>query len=239
MPASDRALTLTRTAAAAASDRLARDIVALDVSDHLVITDAFLICSAPNDRQVRAIVDAVEERLRLDEDARPVRREGDRDARWVLLDYVDLVVHVQHSEEREFYSLQRLWKDCPPIDLGDITSVPETGAGDAGLELAAARFDVADEFTDGDLAGDAHVEVADDHGGEPDDHGDDDLDDDHLDDDDTDADATASGDLDSADPAAVDLDAVEVGGGTGREDDDAETAGPPPSAEPGRPAGGA
>lgn len=112
---------LTRIAAAAASDRLAQDIVALDVSEHLVITDTFLICSAPSDRQVRAIVDAVEERMREQADTRPVRREGDREARWVLLDYVDIVVHVQHTEEREFYSLERLWKDCPFIPLDDVT----------------------------------------------------------------------------------------------------------------------
>ncbi len=135
MPASDRALTLTRIAAAAAADRLAHDIVALDVSEHLVITDVFLICSAPNDRQVRAIVDVIEEKMRQEGGARPVRREGDRDARWVLLDYVDMVVHVQHSEEREFYSLQRLWKDCPPVPLGDIVA---EHAGAAARDAAAA-----------------------------------------------------------------------------------------------------
>lgn len=136
MPASDRALTLTRIAAAAAADRLAHDIVALDVSEHLVITDVFLICSAPNDRQVRAIVDAIEEKMREHAEARPVRREGDRDARWVLLDYVDLVVHIQHSEEREFYSLERLWKDCPAIALGDIVA---EHAGAAARKASAAR----------------------------------------------------------------------------------------------------
>lgn len=138
MPASDRALTLTRIAAAAAADRLAQDIVALDVSDHLVITDVFLICSAPNDRQVRAIVDAVEEKLREQADARPVRREGDREARWVLLDYLDMVVHVQHTEEREFYSLQRLWKDCPPVPLDDVLAVPAVTAAAAGPAAASA-----------------------------------------------------------------------------------------------------
>jgi ribosome-associated protein len=114
--ATDHALTLIRTAAEAASDKLASDIVAFDVSEQLVITDAFLVCSAPNDRQVKAIVDEVEDRL-LRVGAKPVRREGERDGRWVLLDYTDIVVHVQHEEERAFYALERLWRDCPLIPL--------------------------------------------------------------------------------------------------------------------------
>lgn len=122
MPASENAVKLTRLAAEAASDRLARDIVALDVSDHLVITDAFLLCSAPSDRQVRAVVDAIEERLREVVDLRPTRREGEREGRWVLLDYLDLVVHVQHTDEREYYSLERLWRDCPSIELPETVS---------------------------------------------------------------------------------------------------------------------
>ena len=91
----------------------------IDVSDQLVITDAFLLCSATNDRQVRAIVDEIEERLRIEADAKPVRREGEREGRWVLLDYIDIVVHVQHEEDRTFYALERLWKDCPSIALPD------------------------------------------------------------------------------------------------------------------------
>ncbi len=116
MSASARAVELTIAAAVAASDKLATDIVALDVSETLVITDVFLLCSAQNDRQVKAVVDAIE--ARLDElDIDPIRREGERDGRWVLLDYLDLVVHVQHEEERGFYDLERLWKDCPQIPL--------------------------------------------------------------------------------------------------------------------------
>ncbi len=116
MPASDRAVELAVAAAAAAEDKLATDVVALDVSEQLVITDVFLLASAPNDRQVKAIVDAVEESL-LAIGAKPVRREGTREGRWVLLDYVDLVVHIQHSDEREYYSLERLWRDCPVLKL--------------------------------------------------------------------------------------------------------------------------
>ncbi|MBM7087348.1 ribosome silencing factor [Streptomyces sp. NPDC012461] len=117
MTATDRSVQLVTTAAQAAADKLAHDIVAYDVSDVLSITDAFLLASAPNDRQVKSIVDEIEERLAKELDAKPVRREGDREARWVLLDYVDIVVHVQHSEERVFYALERLWKDCPELEL--------------------------------------------------------------------------------------------------------------------------
>lgn len=116
MTASDRARELAVAAALAANDKLATDIVALDVSDRLVITDVFLLASAPNDRQVRAIVEAIEERL-LTLDAKPIRREGEREGRWVLLDYGEIVVHVQHNDERQYYSLERLWRDCPLIEL--------------------------------------------------------------------------------------------------------------------------
>ncbi len=116
MTVSDRARELTIAAAEAASDKLADDILAFDVGDQLVITDVFLLCSAPNDRQVKAIVDAVEERLR-GLGAKPVRREGEREGRWVLLDYIDMIVHVQHAEERVYYSLERVWKDCPTVEL--------------------------------------------------------------------------------------------------------------------------
>jgi ribosome-associated protein len=114
--ATDHALELVRAAAQAASDKLAEDVIAFDVSDQLVITDAFVLASASNDRQVKAIVEAVEDSLR-ELGAKPVRREGERDGRWVLMDYAEIVVHVQHEEERAFYALERLWRDCPLIEL--------------------------------------------------------------------------------------------------------------------------
>jgi len=114
--ATERAVELVEIAAGAAADKLATDIIAYDVSEQLVITDAFLLCSASNDRQVKAIVDEIEDKLRK-AGARPVRREGEREGRWVLLDYIDVVIHVQHAEERVFYALERLWKDCPRIPL--------------------------------------------------------------------------------------------------------------------------
>lgn len=120
------------SAAEAAADKLAEHVVAFDVSDQLAITDAFLLCSAPNDRQVSAIVDAIEERLRVEHGVKPVRREGAREGRWVLLDYLDIVIHVQHTEERTYYSLERLWKDCPSIPL------PESVTGPPPRDVAQA-----------------------------------------------------------------------------------------------------
>lgn len=119
MTASDDARRVALLAAQAAADKQAEDIVLVDVSDRLVITDVFVIASASNDRQVSAIVDEIEARLRTDADVKPVRREGTKEGRWVLLDYLDVVVHVQHSEERVFYALERLWTDCPQIPFTD------------------------------------------------------------------------------------------------------------------------
>ncbi|MFL6090432.1 MAG: ribosome silencing factor [Aeromicrobium sp.] len=116
MTADERAVELTRAAAVAAGDKLAQDVLAFDVSGQLALTDVFLLCSAANDRQVKAIQDGIEERL-LELGAKPIRREGEREGRWVLLDYGDIVVHVQHAEERVYYALERLWSDCPLIDL--------------------------------------------------------------------------------------------------------------------------
>lgn len=122
MTATDHATELVVTAARAASDKLASQIIAFDVSDQLAITDAFLLASAPNERQVQSIVDEIEDKLR-EAGAKPIRREGQQEGRWVLLDYGDVVVHVQHEEERQFYALERLWRDCPTIALpADVVS---------------------------------------------------------------------------------------------------------------------
>lgn len=147
MTATDHAVQLVHVAARAASEKLAEDVVAFDMSEQMGITDAFLLASAPNDRQVRAIVDEVEDQLREQLGEKPVRREGHREGRWVLLDYIDVVIHVQHAEERQFYALERLWRDCPPITLPeDVASAPrtvaeereeqtDTGAEDAGTDV--------------------------------------------------------------------------------------------------------
>jgi ribosome-associated protein len=125
--ASARALELAQAAAAAAADKLATELQIIDVSEQLVITDCFVLAAAANDRQVRAVVDAIEERMR-DLGAKPVRREGEREGRWVLLDYVDIVVHVQHAEERDYYALERLWKDCPTLPLPEAALAPRRDA---------------------------------------------------------------------------------------------------------------
>ncbi len=116
MTATDHATWIARLAALAALDKKALDPVAFDVSERLAITDVFLVVTASNERQVGAVVDGIEEAL-LKHDIKTVRREGDRENRWVLMDYLDTVVHVQHAEERALYALERLWKDCPAIDL--------------------------------------------------------------------------------------------------------------------------
>ncbi len=126
MSAEAGAVELAILAAKAAVAKKALDPVAFDVSERLAITDIFLVVTATNERQVGAVVDGIEESL-LKIDRKPVRREGDRENRWVLLDYLDVVVHVQHSEERSLYALERLWKDCPAIDLGELEPVVEAG----------------------------------------------------------------------------------------------------------------
>lgn len=123
MTATDHAIELVVAAARAGSDKRGENICAFDVSDQLAITDAFLLVSATNERQVGAIVDAVEDALR-EVGSKPIRREGQRDGRWVLLDYGEIVVHVQHEEERQFYALERLWRDCPAIPLPEDVTRP-------------------------------------------------------------------------------------------------------------------
>lgn len=131
MPASERAVELAMAAAQAAADKKAHDIVVIDVGDQLAITDIFVIASAPNERQVSSIVDAIEEALLgLPEKAKPTRREGERAGRWVLLDYLDIVVHVQHEEERSFYALEQLWKDCPQIPFTDADAPVDAAEGE-------------------------------------------------------------------------------------------------------------
>ena len=118
MSATPDSIELATVAAQAAADKKATDILLVDVSERLAITDVFVIVTGSNERQVGAIVDEIEERMR-ETGCRPPRREGQRDGRWVLLDFVDIIVHVQHPEERVFYALDRLWKDCPVIPFTD------------------------------------------------------------------------------------------------------------------------
>ncbi|MCF8572296.1 ribosome silencing factor [Gordonia sp. HY002] len=119
MSATEESIAMATTAAHAAVKVLATNVAAIDVSEQLVITDIFLIASADNERQVNSIVEEVEDALR-ETGHQPLRREGTREGRWALLDYGTVVIHVQHDDERDFYGLERLWKDCPLIEIDGI-----------------------------------------------------------------------------------------------------------------------
>lgn len=122
MAASEHARELLRTAALAADSKQSFDQVALDVSGPLPLTDVFLLVSGRNERNVLAIAEEIEHKLH-EAGAKPLRREGRAEGRWVLLDFGDIVVHVFHEEDRMYYSLERLWKDCPTIPL-DLPAEP-------------------------------------------------------------------------------------------------------------------
>ena len=134
MTAADHSIQLAKVASLAAEEKLAEKVLAIDVSEQMPLTDVFVIASAPSERQVGAIVDEVEDKLR-ESGAKPVRREGEREGRWVLIDYGDFVVHVFSSEARSYYSLEDIWGDAVRIDWRD----PEAGGAlpEADTEPAA------------------------------------------------------------------------------------------------------
>ncbi len=119
-------------AARAAAEKKAEDVLALDVAELLVVTDCFVICSGRNDRQVKTIAEEVEDRLREDLGVKPIGREGVREARWILLDFGDVVVHIFQPSERDFYRLEKLWSDAPRL------AFPEDVTGPTGVAAAAA-----------------------------------------------------------------------------------------------------
>lgn len=116
MTASSRAIQSAIIAANAAREKLGIDVVAFDVTEQLGIAEVFLIVGAQNERQAKAIADEIERQLTAIKE-KPARVEGLREGRWVLLDYFDLIVHVQQTDERHYYDLERLWNDCPRIEL--------------------------------------------------------------------------------------------------------------------------
>ena len=118
MTATENGRRMLQLAAAAADSKGGEDLVGLDVSDPLPLVDIFLLVTGRSERNVAAIADEIEDKL-LEAGYKRLRREGRQESRWVLLDFGDLVVHVFHEEERIYYGLERLWKDCPvvPIDL--------------------------------------------------------------------------------------------------------------------------
>ncbi|MDQ0276377.1 ribosome-associated protein [Arthrobacter silviterrae] len=147
MTATEHSIEVVRAAARAASDKLAQDLIALDVSDRLAITDIFFIASASTERQVNAIVDGIEDELHKF-GMRPVRREGRSGGRWVLLDYADIVVHVQHEEDRIFYALERLYADCPVVDL-QLDAADPSRMKDSEPAVGSTEEDTADSGREG------------------------------------------------------------------------------------------
>jgi len=119
MTATNQAVAATQIAADAALDKLAENVVGLDVSSHLALTDVFLLASGRTERQVAAISDGIEEKM-LEAGYKLLRREGKTLARWILLDFGDVIVHVMHEEDRMFYSLERLWNDCPLVKIASL-----------------------------------------------------------------------------------------------------------------------
>lgn len=123
---------MAETAAHAAQEKLATNIAAIDVSDVLAITEVFVLASADNERQVGSIVDEVEDEM-TKQSFEPQRREGNRENRWVLLDYGNIVVHVQRNDQREFYGLDRLYHDCPALEIEGIEAPERPGEWTNGV----------------------------------------------------------------------------------------------------------
>lgn len=139
LPATAESRELASRAAHAAADKLAQDILVIDVSERLAITDCFVVASGDNERQVNAIVDEVEDQL-SDLGHKPLRREGRGDGHWVLLDYGQVVVHIQRAQEREFYALDRLWRDAPQIEVEGVEQVQRSAHWDAeDVDVLEAR----------------------------------------------------------------------------------------------------
>ena len=130
MTASPRARELVNLAAIAADSKQAEDLVALDVSGPLPLTDIFLLATGRNERNVVAIAGEIEDKM-IEAGVKTIRREGKAEGRWVLLDFGDLIVHVFHEEDRMYYSLERLWKDCPAIPLELATASIDAASIDA------------------------------------------------------------------------------------------------------------
>ncbi|GAA6123294.1 ribosome silencing factor [Bifidobacterium psychraerophilum] len=141
MPAVQDSIECARIAALAADKMKAEDILAFDVTEPLAITDIFLIATGANERQVLAIAEEIEKALYLERERKPRMREGLEDAKWVLLDYGDFVIHVMHKEAREYYALERLWSDCPEIDL----KLPEAGESETVSAVDSNESTVAGE----------------------------------------------------------------------------------------------
>jgi ribosome-associated protein len=121
LTATQKAIQVANIAAAAAADKLAENLIALDVTEPMPLTDIFLLASGRNERQVASIADEIEFKL-LEAGVKYLRREGKETGRWILLDFGDVVCHIMHEEDRMYYSLERLWKDCPVVKLDAVSA---------------------------------------------------------------------------------------------------------------------
>jgi ribosome-associated protein len=121
LTATPKAIQVANIAAAAAADKLAENIIALDVTEPMPLTDVFLLASGRNERQVASIADEIEFKLH-EAGIKYLRREGKETGRWILLDFGDVICHVMHEEDRMYYSLERLWKDCPVVKLDAVSA---------------------------------------------------------------------------------------------------------------------
>ncbi|ROS48448.1 ribosome silencing factor [Frigoribacterium sp. PhB24] len=135
MTATPRAIELLQIAARAADDKQADDLVALDVSGPLPLTDVFLLATGRSERNVVAIAGEIEDKM-LEAGVKTLRREGRAEGRWVLLDFGDVVAHVFHDEDRQYYALERLWSDCPTIPL-DVLSESDTAPAEVAADAPA------------------------------------------------------------------------------------------------------
>lgn len=156
MTATERALQLTRIAAKAADDKQGDDIVGLDVSETLPLTDVFLLVTGRNERMVLSIAEEIEDQLLAQVRQKAIRREGRQEGRWVLMDFGDLVVHIFHEEDRMYYGLERLWRDAPIVELG-LGEAPESDAADSATDADADSAPVSsgDDTLPGGVAPDA------------------------------------------------------------------------------------
>ena len=145
MTASSRARELVNVAAVAADSKQAEDIVALDVSGPLPLTDIFLIATGRNERNVVAIAGEIEDKM-LEAGAKTLRREGRAEGRWILLDFGDIIAHVFHEEDRMYYSLERLWKDCPsiPLDVAGAAVIVDEPESETDSESASDSEAIAE-----------------------------------------------------------------------------------------------
>ncbi|WIM67155.1 ribosome silencing factor [Corynebacterium breve] len=157
MTASTESRDLASIAAKAADEKLGKDIAVIDVSDVMAISDIFVVVTGGNERQVHAIVEEVEDELSK-AGAEPKRREGNRENRWVLLDYGHFVVHVQREQEREFYGLDRLYADCPRIEVEGVETATSPGEWADDVD-----FRTIDNIDDLPLAGEGPADGEDDY----------------------------------------------------------------------------